>query len=417
MPLRLCDLALLETQVHRASCAFSQVWLEAHLMALNLSLENLSDLISDIYDCAIHPEVWEQTLAKINSSLDGAYTAISMADKAYLQPRLIAHSPWSRDELERLHRDFAATDVVGARESAFGDVDAAVSTMSLIAEAEFQESRFFREWAGPQGLRDGCILKFADTADRFGQLVTTTRLDRDIISADERRFMALLSPHLRRAALIGDLLDNKRVETQLFRGALDRLSVAVFLVDSDSRVMYANEKAEVLLASQSHVVSKVGVLTTVNAAMAEPMADAIRRTTSQDLGSRGIGIPVSAGLDVPAVAYVLPLGTGAARSAFQPAAAAVFISTSVGAAPAPEAVLATLYDLTPSEARVLLKIGEGQSVSAVALLLAVSENTVKTHLARIFQKVGVNRQPDLVAIVAALRPPVTLGDRGTASLV
>jgi DNA-binding CsgD family transcriptional regulator/PAS domain-containing protein len=379
-------------------------------MALNLSLESLSDLISDIYDCAIQPEGWELTLTKINASLDGAYTAISMADKEYLRPTLVAHSPWSRDELERLHREFASTDVVGARESAFGDVDAAVSTLALIGETEFQASRFYREWAGPQGLRDGCILKFVDTADRFGQLVTTTRTDRDIISADERRFMALLSPHLRRAALIGDLLDNKRVETQLYRSALDRLTVAVFLVDADSRIMYANEKADALIAAQTHVVSRAGMLATVNAAMTEPMAEAIRRTTSQDLGSRGIGIPVGAGRDAPAVAYVLPLGTGVARSAFQPAAAAVFISTSVGAVPAPEAVMATLFDLTPSEARVLLKIGEGQTVTAVALELAVSENTVKTHLARVFQKVGVNRQPDLVSIVAALRPPVALGD-------
>jgi DNA-binding CsgD family transcriptional regulator/PAS domain-containing protein len=379
-------------------------------MALDLSLENLSELISDIYDCAIHPEGWDQTLTKINASLDGAYTAISMADKEYLRPTLVAHSPWSRDELERLHREFASTDVVGARESAFGDVDTAVSTLKLISEAEFQESRFYKEWAGPQGLRDGCILKFVDTADRFGQLVTTTRSDRDIISADERRFTALLSPHLRRAALIGDLLDNKRVETQLYRSALDRLTVAVLLVDADSRIMYANEKADALLAAQTHVISRAGMLATVNAATVEPLADAIRRTTSQDLGSRGIGIPVGLGRASPAVAYVLPLGTGVARSAFQPAAAAVFVSTSVGAVPAPEAVMATLYDLTPSEARVLLKIGEGQTVTAVALELAVSENTVKTHLARVFQKVGVNRQPDLVSIVAALRPPVVLGD-------
>jgi DNA-binding CsgD family transcriptional regulator len=375
-----------------------------------LSLEALSELISDIYDCAIHPEGWEQTLVKINTTLNGAYTAISMADKEYLRPTLVAHSPWDRSELERLHRDFAATDVVGARESAFGDVDAPVSTLNLVDEAEFQTSRFYREWAGPQGLRDGCILKFADTANRLGQLVVTTRDNREIISADERRFMGLLSPHLRRAALIGDLLDNKRVETQLFRSALDRLTVAVFLVDAESKIMYANEKAEALLVSQSHVLSRGGTLTTVNAAMAEPMADTIRRTTSQDLGSRGIGIPVGGGRTAPAVAYVLPLGNGAARSAFQPAAAAVFISTSVGVVPAPEAVLATLYDLTPSEARVLLKVGEGQTVVAVALELAVSENTVKTHLARVFQKVGVNRQPDLVAIVAALRPPVALGD-------
>jgi PAS domain-containing protein len=247
-------------------------------MPQDLSLETLSELISDIYDCAIHPEGWEQVLTKINTSLNGAYTAISMADKEYMHPTLVAHSPWDRGQLERLHRDFAATDVVGARESAFGDVDAVVSTLNLISESEFQQSRFYREWAGPQGLRDGCLVKFADTATRFGQMVVTTSANRDIITAEERRFMVLLSPHLRRAALIGDLLDNKRVETQLYRSALDRLTVAVFLVDADSKIMYANERADSLLSAQSHVLSKAGMLTTVNAAMAEPMADTIRHT-------------------------------------------------------------------------------------------------------------------------------------------
>ncbi len=378
-------------------------------MPQDLSLEKLSELISEVYDCAIHPEGWERALANINTLLEGAYTTVFLLNRVDMQYTLLAMSPWDPLQLETLARNFRPEEVPGTLESAFGDVDAPVSTMNIMAEAEFQKCRFFREWAAPQGLRDGCITKFADTGARLGQMVTTTRANRDVISVEERRFIALLSPHIRRAALIGDLLDNKRVETQLFRSALDRLSVAVFLVDAGSKIMYANEKADMLLSSQSHVLSKAGILTTVNTAMAEPMADTIRRTTSQDLGSRGIGIPVGSGRDAPVVAYVLPLGGGTARSAFQPAAAAVFISTAVGAVPASEAVLATLYDLTPSEARVLLKVGEGQTVTAVALELGVSENTVKTHLARVFQKVGVNRQPDLVAIVAALRPPVALG--------
>jgi DNA-binding CsgD family transcriptional regulator len=69
-------------------------------------------------------------------------------------------------------------------------------------------------------------------------------------------------------------------------------------------------------------------------------------------------------------------------------------------------VFATLYDLTPAEARLMHKIGSGMTVAAAAEALFVSEATVKTHLQRVFRKVDVSRQSDLVALIDSLRPPV-----------
>jgi DNA-binding CsgD family transcriptional regulator len=202
----------------------------------------------------------------------------------------------------------------------------------------------------------------------------------------------------------------------------------VFLVAGDARILYANERAEALLAAGAHVISKAGSLTAANPAMAAPMADTIRRCVAPDvasdagLGSRGIGIPVStkpadvadnAGTPVrphvtSAMAYVLPLTNGTVRSALHPAAAAVFISTAASAEPAVEAVVATLYGLTPTEARVLLIIGSGKTVHQVAAQLGIAENTVKTHLSRIFNKTGASRQTELVALVHGLQSPISL---------
>jgi DNA-binding CsgD family transcriptional regulator/PAS domain-containing protein len=368
--------------------------------------EILSSIIGDIYDCALQPDGWTNALTRINAAVGGAYATISLSDPQFAQPRMAAHSPWDPVMLKILNEEYGIEGVPGLKEVAFGDVDTPRSTLDQMSEAEFQTSKFYTDWVRPQGLRDGCVMKFVHTADRIGAMAFITHATRDIITADERRFMALISPHARRAAMIGDLLDHQRVQTQQFQQALDRLSAAVFLVDAHSQLLYANERGEALLSSGLHMMKRAGKLAPANPAMAHALSDAIVRTqgTTEDLGGRGIAIPVSAADQPQAVAYVLPLLNSETRSAFGPAVAAVFISSVMTGAPPPLSVLATLYDLTPSEARVMLQVGTGQTIAAIAAGLGVSENTVKTHLARVFSKTNAERQADLVRIVAALSP-------------
>jgi DNA-binding CsgD family transcriptional regulator len=136
----------------------------------------------------------------------------------------------------------------------------------------------------------------------------------------------------------------------------------------------------------------------------EAIASAANADTS--LGSRGIGLPISAVGQPPAVAYVLPLTEGTARAAFRPACAAVFVSMTTSASPPPEAVLTTLFDLTPAEVRVVLQIAGGSSTSRSAASLGISENTLKTHLGRIFAKTNTARQADLIKLVLAIGTPL-----------
>lgn len=124
------------------------------------------------------------------------------------------------------------------------------------------------------------------------------------------------------------------------------------------------------------------------------------------MGGRGNGIPLSLPGQPTAVAYVLPLKNTEIRSAFKTATAAIFISTSAASVPPHQQVLATLYDLTPAESRVMSMVGGGLAAGLVATQLSVTENTVKTHLARVYSKTGVSRQSELVKLVCQLASPV-----------
>jgi DNA-binding CsgD family transcriptional regulator len=53
--------------------------------------------------------------------------------------------------------------------------------------------------------------------------------------------------------------------------------------------------------------------------------------------------------------------------------------------------------------------GKGLNPSQTATLLGISENTLKTHLNRIYAKTGRSRQADLVKLVADIGTPLATG--------
>lgn len=368
--------------------------------------ETLSSIIGDIYDCVLNPDGWPNVLTRVTQTLDAAYTVIALAGISENRVRLTAQSPWDIERMRAL-QDYSFDEIPGLKATVVGDIDTPLSALSTMSESELQLTPFFRDWAEPQGLRNAVHIKFAHTSDRMGLLGCVTRMDRDIVTADEQRFLALLSPHLRRASLIGDLLDNARVKAHLFRDALQNLAVPVVLTDAAGSILYANASAEQMFAADGPILRRDKTIQAQNPLIGGALLQAIASTASDiSLGSKGIGLPVSATGKPPAVAYVLPLSQGTMRAAFRPACAAVFVSTTTSASPLPEAVLTTLFELTPAEARVFMMIGSGMSPAKSALSLGVSENTLKTHLNRIYAKTGKSRQADLVKLVSEISSPL-----------
>jgi DNA-binding CsgD family transcriptional regulator len=67
--------------------------------------------------------------------------------------------------------------------------------------------------------------------------------------------------------------------------------------------------------------------------------------------------------------------------------------------------------LTPREAEVLLWVAQGKSNGDIAIILGCAENTVKVHLARVFEKLGFeNRNAATVRALEVLSSPTPRRD-------
>ena len=90
-----------------------------------------------------------------------------------------------------------------------------------------------------------------------------------------------------------------------------------------------------------------------------------------------------------------------------------FTATGLGAAlRRRDTITAAKPVLTPRETEVLMRLVDGDSVATVAKQLFMSESTVKTHVARVYEKLGAHNRAS--AIMAAVRLGfVKLGDEGS----
>lgn len=65
---------------------------------------------------------------------------------------------------------------------------------------------------------------------------------------------------------------------------------------------------------------------------------------------------------------------------------------------------ATLFDLTPAEARVARALTTGETVEEIASKGGVSLSTIRTHVRGVLQKKGYHRQAEVVALLSGLSP-------------
>lgn len=63
------------------------------------------------------------------------------------------------------------------------------------------------------------------------------------------------------------------------------------------------------------------------------------------------------------------------------------------------AFLKCRFDLTPAEARIVLRLVAGDLLRCAANALGITYETVRTHLKAVFQKTGTCRQAELVIVV------------------
>jgi DNA-binding CsgD family transcriptional regulator len=374
---------------------------------------HVSSLIGDIYDTVCDSSLWIGVLGRA-AHFVGAQAGALLWRNAVSRSIDGIHSfgiesPYAQSYAERYAKLDPTTTPMFLRE--VGEV---VSTTDLLRYNEFRESRFYKEWAEPQGLVDQVQANIDKSATSVVQLSFWRNSASGMVDEAARERMRLIVPHLRRAVLVGNLIDYRTAEAATFGDALDGIGAGLFFVDASGRIVHANASGHAMLAegtllhvndgrlAPNDVDAEQGLYEILNVGgRADAPADA-------PMDARAGAVPLIASDGEHYVAHVLPLAAGARRQAgaVYAAVAAVFVHKATLDMPPPQEAIAKLYKLTPTELRVLFAIVQVGGAPEVAEAMGISHGTVKTHLRRLFAKTGTDRQAELVKLVASYVNPL-----------
>ena len=371
--------------------------------------EALLQLIEGIYDAALNPDAWNAILPKIGAFVGGSSGGLFAHDSSRRSGNIFYEFGTDAD-FRRIYLEKYMT-----MDPMFGtyfvlDVGEVFSTSTVMSHSEFLQSRFYKECIRPQGWVDNICVYLDRTPDGHAGFSLFRNEREGLADEPARERLRLLFPHLRRAVLIGRLIEFKTAQAVTFADALDGLSAGVLFVDSSGRITHANAAGQAMIAEGDVLRAPLGQLVASDPDVNRALRSIFLAAAVSDaaIGVRGVAVPLAARDGERYVAHVLPLSSGARRSAGANYAAAVvlFVQKAAFATRSPPEAIAKTYRLTAMEVRVLLAIVEVGGAPQVAEALGIGESTVKTHLKRLYEKTGARRQADLVKLFASYTSPL-----------
>jgi DNA-binding CsgD family transcriptional regulator len=381
----------------------------AAMDAMFAEAQILSDLIGRIYDVALDANLWPSVLGDIAGFVRGPAAGLVWQDTVSQDGGF--YFSWGADPYYmRLHWEKYLKLQPFAVQWSMVPIGKVVSNADLMPLEEFHASRYYKEWAAPQGYLDATSVVLEKWGSSFAHLTVIRHIDDGQVDDEARRRLALVAPHVRRAATIGKIINLQQVSANNLVATLDRLAAAVFLVDPAGRVLFLNAAGKDLIDAGRIFMREQDRLTLVDRATDQMLLDAVARAANgdEDLGTRFVATPVSTSDTERWIAHVLPLTSGKRQKTGMSsgAIAAIFAHKAELDTKLPMEIITSTYRLTASELRVLNAIVTVGQIAEAAAMLGVSEATVKTHLHHLFEKTGVRRQSDLIKLVASMAGPI-----------
>lgn len=371
--------------------------------------QRLSTLLGDIYDAALDPALWPAVLEAAAGFVVGVASALFMKDSVRKTHNTVFTWGYDADFTRTYIEKYVRLDPFTTGQFFF-DIGEPVCGADLMTYEEHRRTQFYVEWVQPQGWADVVAVTLEKSATTYSGFSVIRGERNGVVDDEARRRMRLIAPHVRRAVLIGKVIDLHKVEAASLADTLDGLADAMVLVDANGRIAHANASGQRMLAEGRVLRAAAGKLAANDAQADRLLHDFFLNVETGDaaLGAKGVSLPLSGRDGERYLAHVLPLTTGARRKAgiAYSAVAAMFVRKAALDPPHPLETIATTFKLTPAEMRVLMLIVEVGGVPEVAPMLGVSEPTVKTHLQHIFDKTGTKRQAELVKLVAGYVSPL-----------
>lgn len=362
-------------------------------------------LVRQIYQAAFYPEAWSEVLSQAAGLLDSTKAFFILNDEqsdtrqvyqscgvdaafaAALEGKLAQDAPWLTPVESTYHQD---------GEVMYGD--------SLLRQAASGTPSLFQEFLRQQDVGPMLHTCLGAIGQKQLHLIIARPAAAEAYDEHDRRNCQSLVDHIASAWQLESRVAEDHLSGRVGWEALNRLEVGIAIVDSKGELRMTNDAGRSMLSGGdglSFDLSQVDICVDGTRGSLRTMLGRLewcRQTPGQDCTelfaverpSRGRPYAILVQPFRPDGNF--PMGDAFYNMVFIFDPDRPLSSHSVE-------FLRQYFELTPAEARLAKLIAEGERLDSIADRLGISVHTARTHLKRVFEKTGVERQAELVQLM------------------
>ncbi|WP_101757307.1 helix-turn-helix transcriptional regulator [Oceanicoccus sp. KOV_DT_Chl] len=361
-----------------------------------------SSLIPLIYSGLLEQSPWQQLLVTLREVMASDVAAITLrTGSQHLSPMIIwdREQPLTQNQISQAQADHArllGDDPLNQLLRQSGDI---FILEEVIERDALEASDFYQCLMKPYGIEHQIGMCFAEPSGWVCTIGLMRGGERSAFNSTDKEILLELLPHLEKSLAVLARLKHSEVECSVFEQALDKLGLGVILLDRHAEVVDCNEVAKNMLRKHESLTILNNRLFSQRdkEALDKSIQEAIAASDSHPAIPYIQPVRLSAGFEELGL-LIRSIDTALYQSDKSPKVI-VYLSN-----PMRDNVLSTqlircLFGLTDTEAHVVMLLCNGFTLSEVALKLDVAENTARVYSKRIFAKLGVGRQVELVRMV------------------
>jgi len=279
----------------------------------------------------------------------------------------------------------------------------------IIHRKELLKTPFYQQVLAPQGIGDMLALSFHGPDQMLCGLFIGKPTHKRITDKDKQLLLALW-PHLETGISTHIALRRYIFTTKALIEATDHLNIATFILDGQGDVVETSDNAKQMLDNKQHLTLKNHRINFPNTDHQKQLEHAITKSIAWRREPRGnkpveglrfddkqghLGIliqPITPlTMTIPYATEINPHVVVYISSPTQPRLATELNTESQ--------LIGQLFSLTARESRLTILLASGSSLNEAAQLMGITKPSARTYLQRIYEKMGVNRQAELVQVV------------------
>jgi len=280
--------------------------------------------------------------------------------------------------------------------------DEVVYDSLLITEQEINRDPVY-DWFGQHGLRYFVGAALPSTLSHFVVFTLQRSAEQGHVQVDDLRLFGEVKAHLGRAVTLAERLGTLRRFERFSATLLEALPQALFALDASGQIRFANAAATDLvracdglsIVSGRLQATLAGEQSALDTLIVESAMQTTRTASGWTRISRANGKP-------PYAALVAPLRVDENELASAAVRVMVVVHDLARRLTVDPQMLAKIYALTDTEARLASAIAGGHGLESASILLGMQIATARSHLKSIFAKLDVNRQQDMVRLITIL---------------